>query len=459
MLTMAWITTGTKLAEYDYIDQSDSTETSAGVCAEAAFTISGGKFLNIGFKICRGSNDQPEYLSSNNFNRDMIAASRWGVIMTDTNDCRHWLIDGATAILHLCRASLSDKLVPEAPSGKAEELSALTSGQEFMDCCGPELSRKILMDPQIRALRLSIRKIETNVEVTENEQGQRMEKPKNIENWQNFEDLAREMYQFLQQIHDRTSKRDPNTLDLQFRKSVIVGFDIMDLLLENGAIAPRSRKLIAGAENWLDLSLKLGTINILCSNLGELIKPVTQGQSRATLCGRRATMPVGRDYLAASLTVLQTIIKKNHPKHSPNAVQLADGFYWTEPSSYFEPCDGCSARKNKCSLLVSGSSSSLRSKTLHPTHEVFEKVLNGAIIFGYEPNKLTKDGKRTRKSECSHELKSQRKTQPADSGIDVGSSGPSSNPDVSSGNHGVDSSLGWSIRGAASGKRLRRSQS
>ena len=56
------LTAGGQSASYETIMRSDSTKASAGICTEAALSITGGHFINIGLKISRAAKDRPEYL-------------------------------------------------------------------------------------------------------------------------------------------------------------------------------------------------------------------------------------------------------------------------------------------------------------------------------------------------------------------------------------------------------------
>ena len=382
----------------------------------------------------------------------MYSASQWGVILADTAERRSWLVDGASTVLHLCRASLSKALVPWAPVGKAEQITSSKSPP------GPDGSYETLTDPKNRQLLLRVQSTKYERRRTTTETGDLMGQIEATESWQSFEDLAREMYHFLEQIHDRTKKRDPSTIDLQIKSQVLVGFDFKDLLLETGHIAPRSLELRTGSERWLDMAVKLKTVNLFGSHFGELILRQCSERYQAPLCGLQAGMPTGRDYLAVSLAVLQKITGKHH-KHHLNAVHIADCAYWTDPLSYFGRCECGRAPSHRCSALITKlSSRSKDNASCVETHPVFARYPNGAVIFGYEAEKLTKGHGRKRKACSPHRNEKKPRSQVSDSGVDVGSSGSSSSPTASAGAEDEKSSSGFTFLGAASGNQLRKSQ-
>jgi ABC-type ATPase involved in cell division len=67
-------------------------------------TISAGKYINVGTKIARGIKDTPEFLQIEDYTKNIDEAMQWKVILSDTETQQHWLADGASVILHLCRA-------------------------------------------------------------------------------------------------------------------------------------------------------------------------------------------------------------------------------------------------------------------------------------------------------------------------------------------------------------------
>lgn len=55
-------------------------------------------------------------------------ASRWNVIFSDVETRLHWLSDGASAILHFCRAYLSLELTPR--HGSADILAQISQFED-----------------------------------------------------------------------------------------------------------------------------------------------------------------------------------------------------------------------------------------------------------------------------------------------------------------------------------------
>jgi hypothetical protein len=80
-------------------------------------TVSGGKHINVNVKAQRGKKDTPVYLATASNNRMIKRGADWKVILSDTTERRHWLTDGASALLHLLGAWLSEGHKDKPPEG------------------------------------------------------------------------------------------------------------------------------------------------------------------------------------------------------------------------------------------------------------------------------------------------------------------------------------------------------
>jgi hypothetical protein len=94
---------------YDELTFAGSNFARAG-CALEKVSISGGKIITAGPSFARGNKDSTLVRSSQGpYEYKIYAASRMKVIFYDTVDRRAWLVDGASALLHMTRAQLSRK--------------------------------------------------------------------------------------------------------------------------------------------------------------------------------------------------------------------------------------------------------------------------------------------------------------------------------------------------------------
>lgn len=391
------------------IEASETTPTGAGVCVESMLTLQGGQYINVGINIHRATKDRPEHLSFDLYERQIDAASRWAVALSDTRRDCHYLVDGATAILHLSLAWLLSGHVRYAPKGAVDLLRISATNT-------PESAFYALLHSENRKVKL----LESKVNQC----------------WWTFENLAQEYFHIIEQIHNRVSIRDTSAIEVNFANREIIGFDIMDLLLESGPVHPRSRKLQTGSHDWLALSLKLKTVNILASNLGDLVKPMSHSQTTASECGLRDGFCRGLDYLAVTLSTLKSVIGR-HCEHTDFALHLADCMYLRDPWSHFTRCACKQTGLDQCTILAKRLESSKGSAGIvSRSHRIFEVYPDGALIFGSRCGRFKRAIKRdrhegpptmvTERGQDSTTKRARAETHSSDSGIDVDSTGISS---------------------------------
>jgi len=389
----------TEAVDFTVMEESESNAIGGGICVDTTLALQAGQYINVGVNIHRWSKDRHEYLSWNLYERQIDSASRWGVVLSDTRKDCHYLLDGATAILHLSLApkSVIEKLrVPSVSS--------------------PETVFQALLDPETR-----------KVELLWSESSQV---------WWRFGNLAQEYFHIIEQIHDRVSMRSTSDIEIGITRHELVGFDIMDLLLESGPVFPRARKLRSGSEDWLKLTLKLNTINILGSNLGDLIKPISQDPSVTTTCWLGDSFPPGQDYLGVTLPTVKSITGR-HREHTDFALHLADRMYLSDPWSYFADCVCKQKTSSQCTSLVKKLASSRGSAgTVSRSHRIYEAYPYGALIFGSHESTLKNIANRigpkddnnlsTQQSQSSTSEATRADRPSSDSGVDVESTATSS---------------------------------
>lgn len=317
----------------------------------------------------------------------MDAATRMGVVISDSTTRQHWLADGASVVLHLCRAWLSKPHPGYAP----EEASVKLWSPESTG--SPSTSLATLTSIDNRELELYISHVKhltkpsaggTDLEVVTEKQ------------WFLLQDLAHRYFKWLEQIRDRANKmRHSADFDLIRQGNRVIGFEFRDLLRGDSHVEPCVLELRASAGVWLPYARDTDTVHILGSGFGELIQPeATTGKLRMD-CGQRLMAPRDVDYLMAPLSVLREGMERL--QHTSTCAQLSHGLYWWNIDEVFQKCQckrlGPSAR---CTSLVKKlhgkcleGASSTRAPNCLPT--VFERCPTGAIIIGYEPQLLAKD--------------------------------------------------------------------
>jgi hypothetical protein len=377
---------GTRLAEYDNINFSGGPPASAGLRAEAAVNFTAGKYLTLSSKISRGIKDTPEYLASDDYVQSMDAAARMSVVISDAATWQHWLADGASVVLHLCRAWLSKPQAGYVPEDSSIKLwspedngSPSTSVATLTSVANRELELYVSHVKRVSKPSTNGRDLEVVVE----------------RQWFLLQDLAHRYFKWIEQIHDRTNKmRHSADFDLVRQGNKVIGFEFLDLLRGTSHAEPCVLGLSAGAEAWLGYTRSKDTVHVLGSGFGELIKPKMATDETNVECGQQLTAPRHADYLIAPLFVLKEGMERL--QHSSACAQVSRGVYWWNIDEAFQQCR-CQRQRasSRCNLIVKKlHGKSLKepsSQALTCLPEVFERYPIGAIIMGHEPQLLVKD--------------------------------------------------------------------
>lgn len=342
----------------------------------------------------RGTKDIPEILQSQDYARNMEEAMGWKVILTDTKTQQHCLADGASTVLHLCRAWLSGKYSRLAPQGVAEKIWSPSTP------AGPLVSFETLMSVENRALQLytSSLKRESKAPVPgEHSDGasseSSLEHPPVTKEWYLFQHQAQFFYHWLEQIRDRMvlARKSPN-VDLALKGTKAIGFQFRDLLSSKSLLEPRTVEFSDGAKPWLRYARSVDAIYIHGSELGDLVRLTTGQVQQFGRCTVNANMPCGKDYLVAPLSVLREGTEQF--EHTRTCAQLAEGLYWTNIEKCFSACHCQSPKpRRRCQRVITQFCSDEPSKSaddfVDGLPEVFNKFPTAVVLIGGETASFT----------------------------------------------------------------------
>ena len=386
------------------IEFSDSDEPTPGLGVEAKLSIQAGSFVNLRFKIVRGKKDTPHYLRPTWYEQKMSLASNWNVLFSDTGSRRHWLLDGASAIVILSKACLR---LPYAYSAVMENMwhSESASG-----------SNKALELLQHRGNRSTL--ISSPTAPSENSVVDDNTRPTFT-----FQDLLLQLWDTLELInYDCQMPTNSETIDMQLRSRLLRGYEFKDMIEGGGILQSRMIKLQDSARDWYPLLQQVGTINIFGSGFGELIKSQPFAMQHLTPCNLTKGVPWHCDYLAIPMPVLRTIVRK-YRKHTKRSVHLAKDMYWTDPERSFERCTCHDKSTSPCNVIITnlhGQAKPYPGECTSQHHSIFTQFPNGAVILGNSPAKLIKHRGSSDASPTSTPLD---QVQSSDSGIDMTSQG------------------------------------
>ena len=252
------------------IGWSDSEEPRAGLAIEARFSIQAGNFVNFGSKVLRGKKDTPHYLVSTWYEQQMSLASTWNVVFSDTDTHRHWLLDGASAIVLLCKASLQ---LPYANGTAVEDIWHDQSPSS------PETALKLLLHKGNRNTQVLASTEILGHEITSNVLNSYATNNDDQAGW-TLEDLVLQLWRTLDLLyHDCQMPSPTETIDIEIKPRIHRGYELRDLIEGESILKPRTIQLKDSAREWYPLVQTIGTINLLGSELGELVRPRIDSKS------------------------------------------------------------------------------------------------------------------------------------------------------------------------------------
>lgn len=302
------------------------------------------------------------------------------VVLYDVDDKRAWLVNGASALLHLVRASLvhdsKDKF-------KSAFLFQFDESRESITTHQPDSSIDVLIDRHNMVLELYHDKDELWIEEALNEKGEIQKVSKKKITHVLFQDRVEQKYHILEQILEYQAKAASGLrLDFNPREN-LEGFDFMDIATGRDPILPRMEKLQPSGKGWVDFARAISAVTLFGRGFGELIKPTAE----ADLCQSWIEMPKKKDYLAVSTQDLTELIEMRGDAEA-RPIRLVDEIYWHKPDKIFEPCK-CKTKslKRKFSALNNVCD---RVQVLLPSASKFRRIKNpgplesrGAVIFGH----------------------------------------------------------------------------
>ena len=244
-------------------------------------------YATLGFKVAFGKKEAPLRTGQTSYTAKMRGAmNERKVVFSDTDSHRHWLFDGATAILHFCLASLMETPTSDQnPNARIE--------MRLPDQTTPISSFNALVDPH-------------NRQILWTEKGRSFNAPSTA--WAMLEDLVLQCYEPLEQYYDRLHPSGPSKhTELSLRGRVQEGYEFRDIITSTRS-SLRQLRLGPEADPWYNWLRKIKMLNFFGFGFGDLIQ--TEGAFHSKECPLIHGMPTGCDFLTAPIGVLEIIAER-----------------------------------------------------------------------------------------------------------------------------------------------------
>ncbi|KAL4909723.1 hypothetical protein BDW74DRAFT_173217 [Aspergillus multicolor] len=293
--------------------------------------LEGGTQLVGGFNMRINKKERPFWLERES---DYPSLIKWislqPIVFYDISDCRAWLVDGVSALLHLVRISLHlDGTDPESPYDWVFDSSRLKDTWTG-SCIGRLAALKTLTCWD--NLRLPVY-VKDNIA-----QGNQQPELQ----FSTFGDRVKKVLHSLEILLDRrveAASQDGIKISQSLNPHKgIVGFDILDVINPLGPIHTRIKHLPSRTHGWTDFTQSTGVTTIFGSGFGDLIRPTDLD----AVCSRWKSVPTGLDYLATSVSTLNMLHEKRLQRLEPGLGlgEMTNKILWISPESQpFKVCE------------------------------------------------------------------------------------------------------------------------
>ena len=262
------------------------------------------------------------------------------VVFYDVSESRSWLVDGASALLHLVRISLyMDKNDPDSTYGWVFDASKLNDKWDGKN------GRQSALQTLKRWENLNLPLYTTGPSSSPNEAAQ-ME-------YATLEKRVKSILHSLEILIDwqaSVESRDGIRIQQSFDVTRdLPGFDTLDIVNPLGPIKARSRRFSSKSPGWVDLINTLGSVIIFGRGFGDLLRPKGSGSS----CTKWKAVPHGSDYLAVSVSTLKMLYEQRLLRAEPGLQegQLSSKLAWMGTQDPFMQCH-CSLQQNNPRLTA-----------------------------------------------------------------------------------------------------------
>ncbi|KAI0175689.1 hypothetical protein GGR52DRAFT_324537 [Hypoxylon sp. FL1284] len=341
-------------------------------CALEKAEISAGQIVTGTLAFTLGNKEKSPHIPISGYCDKLQTISSRYFLFWDEGEKKGWLVDGASALLHMLRASLEY-------SRRTLNSTWLLASDAMCDKTGPTQAMsalETLINQDNRGLRLYIEKTEVIEEET-NDGASSSRVLKRQRRYYLLEDRIEDIYNILEKLidHQTDAERRPGLqISIQPRRQ-LEGWDFKDLVAGNKRFLPRVAVLKTIGKGWVDFTRMIHAVTIFGQGFGELIKP------RSNTSCRWSVLPSQRYYLAALVSDIRSIMKDHGGDPTSVPRRLCDNILWHMKEGTFRPCPCLSGVGNKCHDPVQALFPwRFLSKLAQKSHVALED--QGAVIFG-----------------------------------------------------------------------------
>ena len=346
-------------------------------------TISGGKFISAGITAAIGKRDKGILIKAReSYWLQLKWIANKYILLFDVNDRIAWLVDGASALLHLVRASIKH-LQGQEEFGEHCLFDWDRFHEAAQKASGKQAAVSILYNEDNMCQPLFKKPVEEWQEESIDASGASTLITKKKTTFFRFSDKVSQIFSVLEQIVDhQAAAADEDGFRFNLRmypRRQLEGFEFIDIAEDRDPLYPHLYSLHEFGKGWVDFVRAIRAITLFGNGYGELMEPADTER----MCSSWMKVPKNKDYLAVSVPIMEELLRRGDREEVP--WRVIDEIYWHTPGKTFEPCQcrkHVSSRTN-CDrvqvLLPSGFRKTWGKGFSCPTDLVSE----GALIFGH----------------------------------------------------------------------------
>ena len=338
-------------------------------------TISISKIVSVGTSITPGRQDRGIRTSNKDtFHTEVVEKlTRMHVLLYDHDDGRGWLVDGASAILHLLRFHVAR--YPPICDGEtfkldqfryADSKAGVTSAKDVL--LSPELQKVVLVEEP---------PVETEKQVTETIDGkvtiktviERSERKKRVV------DRVADLYEILELMYDNWKRRkNAAGIALESLNMKLEGWKFQDIVELENDMNPVVAKLDGSADDWLRMVRHINAVVLIGNGFGDMMKPM------GDFCANWGSVPQKGFCIAVPVSRLKRIAYKHgDPRVTP--IKLTPDVFWPINQHPFTCTCASALGKSTCHRGQKLRSNYLRSGSLQLGVLTADEHDDGAVIF------------------------------------------------------------------------------
>ncbi|KLU82357.1 hypothetical protein MAPG_01429 [Magnaporthiopsis poae ATCC 64411] len=320
-------------AEYN-IGRSLLPVAHAGCVLERAH-ISGGQLIHGSVTFGLGTKEKPINITHGGYIPKLKWVAGKYVILWDEEARRGWLVNGASALLHLLRASLEHCQRDKFKDAFLFDKSSFVEAEGLNNA---DSAIKVLRDA--RNLQLPLYSERSEIVQTETSKGMASEGQLSVTRTSRFyclQDRVEHLYGILEKMIDhQTAVERRNGMQMpEWPRRQLEGWDFREVFADRDPLYPRVATLDTVGKGWVDFTRGIRAITLFGRGFGDMMRPAPQ--SAAAACTRWSTLPRGSCYLAATVSDLKEIMRIDGDLGS-NPRRLSERVLWHSRETTFSPC-------------------------------------------------------------------------------------------------------------------------